>query len=278
MRFPGQVLRSGLPEEGVRHPRPRISGRGRGAQTGDQGVRSLGCGRGCDRAKRGLVSPLHDRLFRSPPGISAAPASHNIINRGDVVMFEVNVTYGGITPQMVYSLSLGRPSPDLERMFKLCEELYDFSLEEAKQKQDFHRDRAGPLFLQHAAGYEPMTPQIHRYNLSGAMPMDSRPQPGDFFTVHPNMCDKDFTLAAKVGDQVRITQDCRVERLQATPARLNYQRSSSLKTAPAMGEPLWPGALVPRKSRLPVLTPRCATRLKDLFGHSPGSSRGRPGA
>lgn len=73
----------------------------------------------------------------------------------------------------------------------------------------------------HSAGYEPMTPQIHLYNMSGIMPMESPPQPGDYFVVHPNVCNKDYTAGAKFGDAVRITKDGKVERLQRTPAKLN---------------------------------------------------------
>ena len=53
------------------------------------------------------------------------------------------------------------------------------------------------------------------------MPMDSPPQPGDYFTVHPNFCNKDYTAGAKFGDTVRIIENGRVERLQKTPAKLN---------------------------------------------------------
>ena len=73
----------------------------------------------------------------------------------------------------------------------------------------------------HNAGYEPMTPQIHVYNMSIRTPMKKVPQPGDYFTVHTNMCDKDFSAGAKFGDVVRITKEGKAERLLSTPARLN---------------------------------------------------------
>ena len=66
-----------------------------------------------------------------------------------------------------------------------------------------------------------MTPQIHIYNMSGVMPMNSPAQPGDYFTVHPNMANKNFSKGAKFGDTVWIAKNGRVERLQKTPAMLN---------------------------------------------------------
>ena len=73
----------------------------------------------------------------------------------------------------------------------------------------------------HSAGYEPMTPQIHVYNMSVDMPSEILPQPGDYFTVHPNFCNKEYSIGAKFGDTVRIDEHGKVERLQATPAKLN---------------------------------------------------------
>ncbi len=155
------------------------------------------------------------------PTFLRAPASHNTLTRGDVVMFEINVTYGGVSPQSCYALSLGKPKREVEDMFDFCKELYHFALVEMEKNRrfiDIELDLADRI---HSAGYEPMTPQIHLYNMSGAMPMDGLPQPGDYFTVHPNVCNKDYTAGAKLGDVVRITKDRRVERLQMTPAKLN---------------------------------------------------------
>ena len=106
-------------------------------------------------------------------------------------------------------------------MFEFCKELYPFSLGELEKKRtflDIEQDLGSRI---HDAGYEPMTPQIHRYNMSGVMPMSSPPRPGDYFTVHPNVCTKDYTASAKFGDAVRITKEGKVERLQKTPAKLH---------------------------------------------------------
>jgi len=157
----------------------------------------------------------------SSPIFPRAPASHNVLHRGDVVLFEIDANYGGITSQISYALSLGRPKSEVEEMFNLCRELYDYSLSELEKDRtflDIETDLASRI---HDAGYEPMTPQIHMYNMSVAMPMDSPPQPGDHFTVHPNVCNKDYTGGAKVGDTIRMTPGGKVERLQTTPAKLN---------------------------------------------------------
>jgi Xaa-Pro aminopeptidase len=154
------------------------------------------------------------------PTFPRAPASHNILAPGDVVIFEINVTYGGITPQICYALSLGRPEREIGEMFEFCQELYHFSLEELEKNRTFMDIELNLASRIHDAGYEPMTPQIHRYNLSGTMPMGSPPQLGDYFTVHPGVCNKDYTAGAKLGDAVRITKRGKVERLQKTPAML----------------------------------------------------------
>ena len=135
-------------------------------------------------------------------------------------MFELNVTYGGITPQISYALSLGRPEREVEEMFAFCRELYDYSLVELEKKRTFMDIEQDLNSRLHGAGYEPMTPQIHRYNMSGTMPMGSPPQPGDYFTVHPNVCSKDYTASAKFGDAVRITKEGKVEKLHRTPVQL----------------------------------------------------------
>ena len=165
----------------------------------------------------------HFMLATSGPSpiFPRAPASHNTLNPGDVVIFEINVTYGGISCQICYALSLGRPKKEVEEMYDFCRELYQFSLAELEKKRTFMDVELGLAQRIHDAGYEPMTPQIHIYNQSVAMPMDSPPQPGDYFTVHPNFCNKDYTEGAKLGDSVRITKEGKVERLQKTPAKLN---------------------------------------------------------
>jgi Xaa-Pro aminopeptidase len=155
------------------------------------------------------------------PFFTRAPASHYVLNSGDIVVFEINVTYGGVTAQICYSLSLGRPDKKVAEMHDFCEELYLFSLKELEKNRTFREIDLDLINRIHREGYEPMTPQIHIYNLSVDMPLDSPPQPGDYFTVHPNICNKDYTAGAKFGDTVHITQGGRVERLQKTPAKLN---------------------------------------------------------
>lgn len=155
------------------------------------------------------------------PTFPRAPASHNILKRGDLVIFELNVNYGGITPQICFALSLGRPAGEVEEMFKYVEELYHFTIGELEKNRTFMDIELDLAQRIHSAGYEPMTPQIHRYNMSGAMPMGSPPQPGDYFTVHPNLCNKDYTAGAKFGETVRINKNGTVERLQSMPLKLN---------------------------------------------------------
>jgi Xaa-Pro dipeptidase len=155
------------------------------------------------------------------PTFPKAPAAHNALSRGDVVIFEINSIYGGITPQICYALSLGKPKREIEEMFELVKELYDFSLVELGKKRTFLDVELELAQRIHKAGYEPMTPQIHLYNMAFIMPMESTPQPGDYFTVHPNFCNKGYTGGAKFGDTVRITQEGKVERLFKTPAKLN---------------------------------------------------------
>jgi Xaa-Pro dipeptidase len=155
------------------------------------------------------------------PTFPRAPASHNILNPGDVVIFEIDVNYGGVTSQICYALSLGPPQREIEEMFEFCKELYHLSLTELGKHRTFMDIETDLVSRIHDAGYEPMTPQIHMYNMSVAMPMSSPPQPGDYFTVHPNVCSKDYTAGAKFGDTVRITKEGKVERLQTTQAKLN---------------------------------------------------------
>ena len=155
------------------------------------------------------------------PTFPRAPASHNILSPGDVVVFETNATYGGITSQICYALSLGRPKREVEEMYEFCKELYDFSLIELEKHRPFMDIETSLVSRIHDAGYEPMTPQIHVYNMSSVMPMYSVPQPGDYFTVHPNIVNKDYTAGAKLGDAVRITMEGKVERLQRLPAKLH---------------------------------------------------------
>lgn len=162
-------------------------------------------------------------LATSGPNVTfpRAPASHYTLQTGDIVIFEVNSIYGGASPQICYTLSLGQPKKEIGEMFKFCKELYDFSLAELEKKRTFMDIELGLANRIHSAGYEPMTPQIHQYNMSKSMPMGSSPQPGDYFTVHPNFCTKDYTAGAKFGDTVHMTRDGKIERLQATPAQLN---------------------------------------------------------
>jgi Xaa-Pro dipeptidase len=165
----------------------------------------------------------HFMLATSGPSplFPKAPAAHNPLSRGDVVIFEINSIYGGITPQICYALSLGKPKREIEEKFELVKELYDYSLVELGKKRTFMDIEQDLAHRIHKGGYEPMTPQIHLYNMSFIMPMDSTPQPGDYFTVHPNLCDKCFTGGAKFGDTIRINKDGKAERMFKTPAKLN---------------------------------------------------------
>jgi Xaa-Pro aminopeptidase len=140
---------------------------------------------------------------------------------GDIVVFEINVTYGGVTAQICYSLSLGKPERRVEKMHEFCKELYHFSLAELEKNRTFKDIDLDLINRIHSAGYEPQTPQIHIYNSRVSMPMDSLPQPGDYFTVHPNICSKDYTAGAKFGDTIHIMDNGKVERLQKTPTELH---------------------------------------------------------
>ncbi len=155
------------------------------------------------------------------PTFLKAPPAHNILAKGDVVIFEINVAYGGIMAQICYALSIGHPHKELEAMFNMCKDLYSFCLSEYEKGKTFMSVELALAQKIHDAGYEPMTPQIHIYNQSVVMPMDKPPQPGDYFTVHPNMGTKEFTFGAKFGDTIRINKEGKVERLQKTPAQLN---------------------------------------------------------
>jgi Xaa-Pro aminopeptidase len=155
------------------------------------------------------------------PMFPKAPASYNVLTKGDVFIYELHAIYGGVAPQCCYALSLGRPRGDVEKMFDFCKGLYDYSLVELGKNRTFIDIESDLATRIHDAGYEPMTPQIHVYNMSIRTPMKSVPQPGDYFTVHPNLCHKDFSAGAKFGDVVRMTKEGKTERLLSTPARLN---------------------------------------------------------
>jgi Xaa-Pro aminopeptidase len=155
------------------------------------------------------------------PVFMRAPAANRTLNRGDIVLFEINSVYAGISPQISWALSLGQPAKEVAEMFAFCEQLYSFGiaeLEKDKTYMDIELALAGRI---HKAGYEPLTPQIHRYTMANIMPMNVTPQPGDYFTFHPNLTNKGYTAAAKFGDVIRINRDKKVERLNKVPAKLN---------------------------------------------------------
>jgi Xaa-Pro dipeptidase len=155
------------------------------------------------------------------PVFLRAPATHKTLKKGDVAMFEVDSIYGGISPQVCFALSLGRPRKDVAEMYKLCEELYPYTLEQLEKNLTFAEIEMDLANRIHKAGYEPITPQIHRYNNSYSMPMQIPPQRGDYFTVHPNCCNKEYSAGAKFGDAIRITPEGKVERLNKVPAKLH---------------------------------------------------------
>ncbi len=165
----------------------------------------------------------HFMLVTSGPSpiFPRAPASYYKLNMGDIIIFEINVIYGGILSQICYALSLGRPDKQSEKMYDFVQELYQYSLEEHGKKRNCGDIEMALTDKIHDAGYEPMTPQIHIYNQAVPMPEDSPAQPGDYFIVHPNFCDRNYTVGAKFGDTIRIDKDGKVERLQNTPAKLN---------------------------------------------------------
>ena len=155
------------------------------------------------------------------PTFPRAPASNHALKMGDRAIFEINALYGGVSVQICYTLSLGKPGRKTAGMYEFVKELYEYSLAELEKARTFGEIERDLVDRIHNNGYEPMTPQIHIYNQAVDMPVNSPPQPGDYFTVHPNICTKDYSDGAKFGDTVHITKDGKVERLQKTPARLN---------------------------------------------------------
>jgi Xaa-Pro aminopeptidase len=155
------------------------------------------------------------------PTFLRAPASQNVLHKGDVVMFEIDPVYAGIMPQTAYSLSLGRPNTRVQKMFDICDSLYAFAIEELEKKRTFDDIEKDLVQRIQNAGYLPMTPQIHYFNLAVVMPAGSRPLPGDYFTIHPNICTTDYTAGAKFGDLVRVSQTGKVKSLLQVPAKLN---------------------------------------------------------
>ncbi len=149
------------------------------------------------------------------------PPSHRKLLSGDVGIFEVTALYAGVHPQTCYAISLGKPETKVMDMFDFCEELYQYSLTELEKQTPYPEIEQGLSHLIHSRGFEPTTPQIHIFNYAGEMPSDGLPQPGDYFTVHPNLSDSRYTVSAKLGDCVRITDRGKVERLNKPPARLN---------------------------------------------------------
>ena len=155
------------------------------------------------------------------PIFPRAPASNYTLVKGDVIVFEINVVYGGILSQTCYALSLGEPEKNTAKMYGLVEELYQWSLAEHGKHKTFGEVENGLIDRIYREGYRPMTPQIHIYNQSVDMPADKPAQPGDYFTVHPNVCTRDYTAGAKLGDTIRINRNGKVERLQKTSAKLH---------------------------------------------------------
>lgn len=155
------------------------------------------------------------------PVFLRGPASPKVLKKGDVAVFEIDTIYAGISPQACFALSIGKPCKEVAEMARFCEELYPYTLDLLEKKKTFLEIELDLADRIHKRGWEPITPQIHLYNNSYAMPMKSPAQPGDFFTVHPNCCNKDYTLGAKFGDAVRIDKNGKVERLNKVPPKLN---------------------------------------------------------
>lgn len=165
----------------------------------------------------------HFMIAAAGPGplFLRAPATPKTLKQGDVVIFEIDAIYAGISTQACFAFSLGRPREDVAKMYEFCEELYAYAIKQLEKKRTFLEIDMGLNIRVREAGYELNTPHIHLYNLSYSMPMQSPPLPGDFFTVHPNCCNKEYTAGAKFGDAVRITKEGKVERLNKVPAKLN---------------------------------------------------------
>jgi len=167
--------------------------------------------------------PFHAMFVTSGPRptFPRVPPSHRTLNPCDAVVFEINASYGGVNPQSCFALSLGQPEKEVQEMFAFCEELYQFALSELEKQTVFMEIELELGKRIRKADYEPMTPQIHIFNMSGVMPMEEAPKPGDYFTVHPNFADPRYTMGAKLGDAVRISEQGRPQRLQKTEARLH---------------------------------------------------------
>jgi Xaa-Pro aminopeptidase len=167
--------------------------------------------------------PHHNMLITTAPRpiFPRIPPSHRKLAQGDVGIFEVNVSYGGLHPQTCYAISLGDPQKEVQQMYKFCEELYQFALVELEKQSRYIDIELALAKRIHDAGFEPTTPQIHIFNMAVDLPLENIPQPGDYFTVHPNFSNPEFTMSAKCGDCVRINKNGKVERLNKPLACLN---------------------------------------------------------
>jgi len=172
--------------------------------------------------KNGCWYP-HFFIGASGPGptFSRGPASHNILKKGDVIIFEANSVYAGVTTQVAWALSIGSPKKEVEDMYGFCLELYQWGLKEFEKDQLYGKTARAMVDRIRGAGYEPMTPQFHQYNFSQVQPNDITPQPGDYYILHPNFATKDYSLGAKCGNMVRITSERKVEILKKIPAKLH---------------------------------------------------------
>ena len=169
----------------------------------------------------GLYPP---RLFVTSgrrPVFPRGPPSRNILRAGDTIIMEIDANVAGISPQMCYALSLGRPPKDTKEMFDFCSQLYEGAIDELESGETYGTVESSLERQTRSAGYQSMTPHMHRFCLSGRMPVNQEPRPGEYFTLHPAVCNREFSSGAKLGDTVRIGKHGKVERLMKTPVKLH---------------------------------------------------------
>lgn len=169
----------------------------------------------------GLYPPSFYVASGRRPVFPRGPPSHNKLRAGDTIIMEIDTNVAGVSPQMCYALCLGKPPKDTKEMFDFCSKLYEGAVGELESGETYREVDASLERQVHSAGYEQMTPQIHRFCLSGRTPLDQKPRPGEYFTLHPAVCNMAFSSGAKLGDTIRIGRHGKVERLMRTPVKLH---------------------------------------------------------
>jgi Xaa-Pro dipeptidase len=163
-------------------------------------------------------------ILHAGQGGQLKPAASRTLEKGDIILVEVDATYLGYVAQFNQPFSIGQPDPEWEEIFRVAAEAFNRGLKALKPgitTGELYQSILSPI---KEAGYVSTNPAFHGLGLGLEDPVSLFPtqteykpdtslrmQPGMVVEFEPHVVRRDFKKGASLGSPVLVTETgCRL--------------------------------------------------------------------